>query len=475
LAGHDEAIEEACFQVTPSLDAGLPSVVGIKIVLQRQEDGARLLLTSRQPVNEPAVAISLATDCPQRVSRQYFVLLDPPVIAAPPVLADVSARAENAALPQTRTRHTANKTNHRAAARPARTAARHVIHRHLASLPAPRLVLSGHNRAATAMPSLGLRVDKSLPAPGKYQGPALSPNEISDGNASLNHKLAYLELQLAGLQRRNAELEQAVLVARAPQPPLRFMASAVSAWQAGLALLTGGALLAWRWRSRRKPVHPIALPAPWILPAEAAEASLQPEPLADSTDVEPAAQDTPGPDARPAQTRTPLQEKLAEKYRAAQTGVEVDDSLVDEVEVFMAHGHAELAINLLEEHLRSAPDESPIPWMLLLDLLKRQKLVKDYEQARIACKQHFNIRIPDLDEEDPGPGAAGLEAYPHLLAELTRLWDTPECQAYLDDLIFDRRGGSRIGFDPPTYREIMLLRTLQGDEEPPIVARYQVG
>ena len=159
----------------------------------------------------------------------------------------------------------------------------------------------------------------------------------------------------------------------------------------------------------------------------------------------------------------------------AESGVEVDDSLVDEVEVFMAHGHAELAINLLEEHLRAAPDESPIPWMLLLDLLKRQKLAKSYEQARVACKKHFNIRIPDLDEDEPGPGAAGLEAYPHLLAELTRLWGTPECEAYLDDLIFDRRGGSRVGFDPPTYREIMLLRTMQGDEVPPITARYQTA
>ena len=153
--------------------------------------------------------------------------------------------------------------------------------------------------------------------------------------------------------------------------------------------------------------------------------------------------------------------------------MEVDDSVVDEVEVFMAHGHADLAINLLEEHLRVAPDESPIPWMLLLDLLKRQKLAKAFEEARIACKQHFNIRIPDLDEDDPGPGAAGLEAYPHILAELTRLWGTPECQSYLDDLIFDRRGGIRVGFHPPAYREIMLLRTMQADESPPASARYR--
>ena len=73
----------------------------------------------------------------------------------------------------------------------------------------------------------------------------------------------------------------------------------------------------------------------------------------------------------------------------------------------------------------------------------------------------------------PRPGAAGLEAYPHILAELTRLWGTPECQSYLDDLIFDRRGGIRVGFHPPAYREIMLLRTMQADESPPASARYR--
>jgi hypothetical protein len=138
--------------------------------------------------------------------------------------------------------------------------------------------------------------------------------------------------------------------------------------------------------------------------------------------------------------------------------------VVDEVEVFMAHGHAELAINLLQEHVRATPDESPVPWMLLLDLLKRNKMAAEYEEAGKACKLYFNLRIPDLNEEDLGPGAAGLEAYPHILAELTRIWKLPECQVYLDDLIFDRRGGTRVGFDPPTFREIMLLRTIQFGE-----------
>jgi len=61
LAGPDEVIEENCFQVKTDTAGGLPGVAGINIVLQRQKDGARLLLTSRHSVNEPAVAISVIT------------------------------------------------------------------------------------------------------------------------------------------------------------------------------------------------------------------------------------------------------------------------------------------------------------------------------------------------------------------------------------------------------------------------------
>ena len=485
LAGHDEAIQETCFQVGSDHETGLPGVAGIKVVMQQQSDGARLLLSSPHPINEPAVAISVMTDCPQRVSRQYLVLLDPPVIAVPPALGDLKAAQESATpLPNAHPSHTRRSANPHAvaaSAKPTRTGGHHAVHAHMANSPGPRLMLSGRSHAAADFPSFGLRLDTSLPVPGKYQDTPLSPNEISDENASLNHKLAYLEQQLAGLQRRNAELEQAALRARAAQPSSPA-ASLAGAWPAGLALLTGGVLLAWRWRSRRKIFRPITVPDLWAPLAEVAEATVQPEGLPEDSVVQANSQNESMPVAAPAslsmppvQTRARILDKWAEKNRAAENGVEVDDSLVDEVEVFMAHGHAELAINLLEEHLRAAPDESPIPWMLLLDLLKRQKLAKSYEQARVACKKHFNIRIPDLDEDDPGPGAAGLEAYPHLLAELTRLWGTPECEAYLDDLIFDRRGGSRVGFDPPTYREIMLLRTMQGDEVPPITARYQTA
>ena len=485
LAGPGEVIEENCFEVKPGTAGSLPSVAGINIVLQRQKDGARLLLTSRHSVNEPAVAISVITDCPQRLTRQYMVLLDPPVIMETPSLPEAEAQAGSRPIFLAHTAHAARTAGHRAAARsrakPARTHVHRAPHPRLAGSAGPRLILSGRNHAMPSTALLGLRVGANPPSPGKDQVSPPGGAEGLDESASLKRKLDYLEQQLANLQRRNAELDQAARKTQAIRPPPKPVAASGNPWRswlAGLALLTAGALLAWRWRRMRKTRLHFSETDLWSTPVEETKPAGQLEPFPEDTEVKVPAQDVPSaaaettePPAPPA--LTPVMAKWLDKNRAAENGVEVDDSVVDEVEVFMAHGHAELAINLLEEHLRIVPDESPIPWMLLLDLLKRQKLAKEYEKARIACKRHFNIHVPDLDENDPGPGAAGLEAYPHILAELTRLWHTPECQAYLDDLIFDRRGGCRVGFDPPTYREIMLLRTMQADESPPASARYR--
>lgn len=472
FASPGEEFEESCFQARPAVDDGLASVPGITISLQKRQDGARLLLNSRRPVNEPAVAVTVVMDCPQRLTRQYLVLLDPPAVADVPVVQDSvssmpAGAIANPPAPADHRSKAKQATRSRKAVYPA-SIHRHGAAHHRASGSGPRLVLSGHGSGSGPL-NFGLRMDTSLPEPGKYPSATPTATDLSDENASLNHKLTYLQEQLIGLQRRNAELEKAAV-----KPPLHqsrtkpAIADARSwyLWLIALGLLATGALLALRWRSRHQAVHPYT-------DEELSAATLMAEPKpAPSWHMEPLPAKSEEPVVKPPEPETLTtpapQTKAVPPPRttewAQDEGVEVDDSVVDEVEVFMAHGHADLAINLLQEHVRMAPDESPIPWMLLLDLLRRNKMAREYDEAGKACKLYFNIRIPELSEEEPPPGAAGLELYPHVLAELTRLWKTPECQAYLDDLIFDRRGGTRVGFDPPTFREIMLLRTIQDTE-----------
>ena len=40
---------------------------------------------------------------------------------------------------------------------------------------------------------------------------------------------------------------------------------------------------------------------------------------------------------------------------------------------------------------------------------------------------------------------------------------TPGIDAFFNDLIYDHRGGTRIGFEPGAYRDILLLRTIAQD------------
>jgi hypothetical protein len=104
-----------------------------------------------------------------------------------------------------------------------------------------------------------------------------------------------------------------------------------------------------------------------------------------------------------------------------------------------------------------------VPWLLLLDLLRREGAESKYENYRQKCKLHFNVAMPAYSEAEMIPGDHGLESFVHIMSELVRLWPTDQADAYLDDLIYDRRGGSRMGFDPATYRDIVLLKAIRSD------------
>jgi len=134
--------------------------------------------------------------------------------------------------------------------------------------------------------------------------------------------------------------------------------------------------------------------------------------------------------------------------------------------VFMAFGHGDLAIHLLQEHLRATPTESPVPWLLLLDLLHREGDTAGYAAASAECRRYFNVNLTDHPISQDNEAGQGLEAYPHLLEQLVKVWNTPDIEAFFHDLIYDNRGGTRIGFEPGAYRDILLLRSIAQDALP---------
>lgn len=284
--------------------------------------------------------------------------------------------------------------------------------------------------------------------------PPLTETELSDENTALIRKLEHLEAQLVELQQRNAELESrrgATPATPTPEAPSR------ARWP--LALLGLGLLLAlavlvvWLRRRSRTQTADYTLQDDWnvssTMPAyeEAPPTSATPAPT-------PASGPAPEPEAvRMSEIPKPLQEETTE----------VKDDILDQAEVYMAHGHSDLAIHLLQEHLREAPTESPVPWLLLLDLMQRDGDLAGYAATCAECRKHFNVNLADHPAANQADTGEGLEAYPHLLDRLTQVWRAPDVDTFFNDLIYDHRGGTRMGFSPAAYREILLLRAIAHD------------
>jgi hypothetical protein len=302
-----------------------------------------------------------------------------------------------------------------------------------------------------------LRLDTSLPDLTRPRPDALTATELSDENTALTRKLAHLESQLAALQLRNAELEAkkpaasptpATVVPPSPEQPPQW-----PLYLLGIGLLSGGgALAAWlhrRSRSRQSSDLPDDLP--WT---QLSTGPALPKP-------------TPTPEATPARESGREPERMMGFSQPTQIeSTEVKDDILDQAEVYMAHGHANLAIHLLQEHLREAPTESPVPWLLLLDLLHREGSMDDYAAASVECRRHFNVNFSDHPVSQDSEQGPGLETYPHLIEQLVKVWNSPEIDAFFNELIYDQRGGTRMGFEPAVYRDILLLRAIARDALP---------
>jgi hypothetical protein len=412
----------------------------------------RLLhIRTTQPIHDPVAQFALVSDCEARLQRDYVVLLDPPAQVETVSGRDEPAVEQTAAAPIAAPAPRASRHPHHVKRAPAVTARPSAVTPRQPATPhpltppgVPRLVLSGkHHVSPAADIPLALRLDTNLPDLTQPRPEKLSATELSDENTALGRKLAHLEAQLVALQQRNAALEARrvatpTTVAPPPKQPVRWPLYLLAI---GL-LASGGGLAAWLRRRGGNP-HPATRPDadPWT----------HPDALPTLDDMTHMPEFTPPP----APQRMP---EIAQPLR--DEGTEVKEDILDQAEVFMAHGHGDLAAHLLQEHLREAPTESPVPWLMLLDLLHRAGDTVGYATASAECRRYFNINLsghPIFHDNETGDG---LEAYPHLLEQLVHEWNSPDIEAFFNDLIYDHRGGTRLGFEPGAYRDILLLRAI---------------
>lgn len=440
-----------CFSLDPGADSIAPPLRAT-LSLERAGGGTLLHIRTPQPVNDPITQFVLSSDCEARLRREYVVLLDPPTRMDAAIAGDGPAAAVPTAAPVAAPAPTPRTARRPQAARrmPLAGPAAAPPRPSTASRPppaTPRLVLSGRS-GASANPSLALRLDTTLPDLTRPRPENLTAIELSDENTALTRKLAHLETQLVELQRRNAELEARRANTRTAAPGSSAQAAQWPLYLLIVGLLaSGGALAAWL-RGRGRKSEPAEIPD--------AMAWSQSDRLPALAETAPSAAALP-----PAPRRM---SEIAAPPPSAST--EVKDDILDQAEVYMAHGHGELAIHLLQEHLREDPTESPVPWLLLLDLLRREGDAAAYAAASTECRRYFNVNLSSHPVSQDGETGLGLEAYPHLLEQLVHNWNSPELEGFLNDLIYDHRGGTRLGFEPGAYRDILMLRAIAQDAMP---------
>jgi hypothetical protein len=142
--------------------------------------------------------------------------------------------------------------------------------------------------------------------------------------------------------------------------------------------------------------------------------------------------------------------------------------VTEEARVFMALGHNDRAIEVLQDHIRRLPRSMPAAWLMLFDLYHRQGNRAEFRKLADTFHTHFNVRAP-LWEEYTGENSltGGIESFPAIERQVAALWRRPECRAYLEGLLYDNREGRRNGFPLATYSDILLL--LQVLDAPPEV------
>ena len=134
--------------------------------------------------------------------------------------------------------------------------------------------------------------------------------------------------------------------------------------------------------------------------------------------------------------------------------------VTDEAQVYVDLGRSDQAVEILRDHIENQQGErdSPAAWLMIFDLYRRTDNRSGYDELAPKFRTHFNGRMPDWDNY--GHELAlddGLEAFPHLVAMLQRDWGTSEARKFLEELLYDNRGGSRLGFSLAAYRDILLL------------------
>ncbi len=451
-------------------------------------DEAILTISTTDVMNEPIVSLSVIAECDSTFRRDYVLLIDPLLtteiqqssdeetinsVEIADNVVEKSAVAESKAIKanNNQTIRIKNKSS-------AKQASNNNIvltvnaEKKPTNAPAiketkPRLSISG-SAFDSQSNMIGLRLDKQLHFSADTAPQALASNTaIEDEAIVLSNRLAHLEQQITSLQARNRTLEaEKQLQKPIPQPEAtsNLLDGATKWWPylAGLGLLISGYFAADYWRRRRQSQQLDNAEDVWnVLDANSNNLVYYKDTGLEDTLFENKVESELSSVA-PKSAEQEFVDFEATQIISAPFQVEEDifeHNILDHADVFLSHGRTSLAIQLLQNHLLDFPKQSVTIWLFLLDLLAKENLQAMYEQTTLECKEHFNIRIAAFSNDEASP-KQNLEDFPRLMAGLEQAWGTPAALVYLDDLIYNSRLETRVGFDKSVLEELILLRSI---------------
>ena len=512
IAAPAEALSGECFKLVPTPRAadGIPEVLTGRIAFERSGTGARLVITTLRPYNDPIVRLTVQAGCETAVRREYTLLLDPPpidtpvsttAIAAAPAPSSAEVTPSSPGTGGTATRSAAADRPAEAVAAtpppaPSRTAppARSAAPTSAAP-PAPRPARRPPAAAAAPPPAPApapaptpkLTVSTTLPGATTPGSSATAAGVSTKGQPASDAQIARQQQEIADaleaetivLRQRVAELSaavdrmqkeieaaQALQAARiaaeeaaknSPEAAMRRWLN--DGWPFVAAIVALAALMAafLAWRRRRA----TAEHREWLREAVRPDRSMPPRTDLRAAVAPPATTTRPGPDSRTPGTAVAVSEL---------------SHVTEEAGVYLAFNRVDRAIEVLEQHIRVAPGTLPAAWMMLLDLYRRQGRERDFRELAQQFHQRFNAQMPEWSTF-PGhaDGDDGIESFPHIVRQLTAAWGAPECRELLDRLLHDNRDGRRTGFSLTAYEDILFLRqlaeVLQAEPAPAMPAR----
>ena len=497
--------DQACFRLGGDSDGiNAISQANLKLGNVKGDEGI-LTISTVAVITEPIVSLSVIAECDTSFRRDYVLLIDPLLTTeidqtaeeeatSTVEIADNSVEKSAVAESQSVKKNTGNTNSNKKRAAKKQAAAnknndnivltvnydgkqtvnaanktnvelKNTAVKNTPKESKPRLSISGGSYDGNAN-MIGLRLDKQLHFSAETAPQALASNvAIEDEATVLSNRLAHLEQQITTLQQRNSFLE-AEKNQQAPQAEAVVksnLSTTDTTWWpylAGAGLLLAGYFAADFWRRRRQSQQLDNAEDVWnVLDANSNNVVYYKDTDLDDTLFENKTQSESKPSTEQSLSATDF-----EATQVVEIPFQVEEdifehNILDHADVFLSHGRTSLALQLLQNHLLDYPKQSVTIWLFLLDLLAKENLQAVYEQTALECKEHFNIRIAGFSNDEASP-KQNLEDFPRLTAGLEQAWGTPAALVYLDDLIYNSRLETRVGFEKSVLEELVLLRSI---------------